>query len=673
MTQITLVENSTYSISADEKSGCISSFKLYGRELLDVGRPGAELHVNQLPLELRVARHTWTHIDDYPQCQAGPAVNEMHACRFLSHYTGWGIDVTRSIRAVGEARVNLCYTVQRTKVRTLYDVPGPGWGAIEAPLTIESVTAGVLNWRLFGEDTRMLQFASGSAGPAQHVGYSFGPVEQVKAECNTWFRRQYCGVLGFPGCIFSDARTGHWLAVMCSRPAIAYNLNHEAAGAGTAFDFLPVGELRMHASVVLPNITFRAGRTEESMRRFLAGHISAWIEEPASWFAKTTWYNMGCTAEAFASWADMRDAAVALTENGACSGLELIFPQRNLAFGGLSCNSIAPTEDLGSRADFERAVRDLKARGLRLLVWLPTAGMGMDRDADPDWFLRGTDGDTLPTWGLPHVPHILGINWHHPGFQAYYKRWLDYYVGKLGFDGVLLDCAGFSFPFDYTPRPFMRYASDPMLSQIVARELIRSHLDTLNPDAVMVLEGACLEAPGNVILMGCNTPSADGLGARDLLLKAREWGGKRIYVNSGIEADLAAGMPAIVPGGNDAEHGQGGANWRESYARAGQDPFNRLLTSMVSEKGTGAATSAGFGISVLGDIVVVPEPRIQGLPAAALVPPAPGRPDQQGIRVQLPGNPVALRSLLSERTLVPDDDGYFHFHERDIYQMRPAK
>lgn len=70
MSWITLVENRTHSMSADEKSGCRSSFKLYGRELLDVGRAGAELHVNQLPLELRVARHPWTPIDDHRQLLA---------------------------------------------------------------------------------------------------------------------------------------------------------------------------------------------------------------------------------------------------------------------------------------------------------------------------------------------------------------------------------------------------------------------------------------------------------------------------------------------------------------------------------------------------------------------------------------------------------------------------
>ena len=120
----------------------------------------------------------WTNLGGYPS--AGDPVNEMHASEFYSHYTGFGLDVTRSMRAIRPDLIALTYTVQRVKIRTLPECPGPGWGAIEAPLYIHALTAPCLPWKFFGEKTRMIALSSGSAGPRQHIGYenATGPAGQ---------------------------------------------------------------------------------------------------------------------------------------------------------------------------------------------------------------------------------------------------------------------------------------------------------------------------------------------------------------------------------------------------------------------------------------------------------------------------------------------------------------
>ncbi len=86
-------------------------------------------------------------------------------------------------------------------------------------------------------------------------------------------------------------------------------------------------------------------------------------------------------------------------------------------------------------------------------------------------------------------------------------------------DGLPFDCAGFAYPCDYAPRSFMRYPSDVLLGNIRFFDFVRRVVHDVNPRAVVVTEGGCLDAFTNAMWMGANVPSeADGLGQRDLLL-----------------------------------------------------------------------------------------------------------------------------------------------------------
>ncbi len=116
----------------------------------------------------------------------------------------------------------------------------------------------------------MIALTTASAGPRNHLGYENGPVAHVKAIVDTWYRRQYAGAMGLPGAVYYHPERGHWLAITCRRPQIAYQLNHAAAGEGIAFDFLPMGELAMHRTIQLPSVVFHCGRTRAEMEHFLA-------------------------------------------------------------------------------------------------------------------------------------------------------------------------------------------------------------------------------------------------------------------------------------------------------------------------------------------------------------------------------------------------------------------
>jgi len=670
----TILQTDAIRIAADTVTGSVASFQLYGEELLAPAVRSSDLALNGVPLDLRVAPHTWTNLGGYPS--AGDPVNEMHAAQFISHYTGYGLDVTRSVRAVQPNQVALTYTVQRTKIRTLPECPGAGWGALEAPLAVTSLTMPCWPWKFFGDKTRMIALNTGSNGPREHLGYENGPVAGVKAVVDTWFRRQYSGVLGLPGALFYEPERGHWLAITCRRPAIAYNLNHTAAADGVAFDFLPMGEMRLHQTVQLPQVLFHAGCNRESMEQFLADQLFRYYEEPADWVWRTTWCSLSAVPENFGSWQQVHQAALRVTERGGATGIFLMSHQRNLAFGGTSPNGVGPCEELGPRREFEKMVRDLKSRGIRLMTWWSTCGFNPQGDVDPDWFVRGVDGDWLPAWGLPHQPHIVYINPLHPGYQAFFAQQMQYYLGDLGMDAVHFDCAGFAYPYDFAPRSFMRYPSDLMLANVRFFDFVRETFQRIKPEAAVFTEGHGLDAFSNITSLMTNTPSEiDGLSPRTLLLALQQRAGKRLAVRSGCEADLGSGWVEIP-------EPDLGNSWGESakpadadhilkgYAQVGTDPFNILLTRIVSEHGCRVARHlpCGGGVSLLGRYLVVPQPRKDTIAAAALVPVPRGERCASGVRVTLPAEVRRLRNLITGQT-IESENGAFVFHDRGIFEL----
>ena len=665
-----LLQTPALTLGADETTGAISSFQLYGRELLGAG--GCELQINGRALDLKPTAPTWTNLAPYPGAITGDALNEMHGAHFITHYTGYAFDVTRALRAVRAGEVHLAYTLQRTKIRALYEAPGPGWGALEAPLWAESLTLPCWNWQLWGEQTQMIALNTGNSGPSCHLGYENGPLHEVRSTVNHFFRRQYGGDLGFPGAVFYDGQSENWLAISCRRPKLAYQLNYEAASNGVAFEFLPWCEIEMSQSIALPEIVLHCGQSRAEMREFLAQFLSTFYQEPPAWFGQTTWFELSLGREYFKSWQEAERAATHLVEGGGVSGLLMLPHARHLAFGGTSPLGAGPLHELGNRRDFETMVKSLKARGTRLLFWMSTCGMTPGGDADPDWFVRGRDGDRLCAWGLPHHPDIFYVNAGHPGYRAYVEKWLHYYLGELGFDGVLFDCAGFAYPPDFAPRGWMNYPSDTLLSSITFFDWARETISHINPDAVVVTEGACLDAFSNALLLNSNAPAKnDGLGQRDFLLSLRNHGGARFVLRSDFEGDVGAGMAMVQPHANFAASPDGAAMAPQQYAAVGADAYNVLLTRLVREHGTREARTLGGGVSLLGRLLFVPQPRRENRAPAALVPVARGAEDADGTRVRLPpefGGVRAVKSLLSGET-VERRDGAFTFVARGIYEI----
>ena len=481
-------------------------------------------------------------------------------------------------------------------------------------------------------------------------------------------------MLGFPGAIFYDAETEHWLAMTCRRPEIAYNLNHEAADEGIAFDFLPVGELGMSQTIQLPQMLIQVGRTREERDQFLADEFFRHYEEPADWSFHTTWSEISMTSENFRSWKDAHQAALAMVENNGVTGLSLLTHDRNLAFGGTSPNSNGPSEALGSRADFEAMIRDLKARGIRLAGWLSSCGLNPQGESDPDWFIRGIDRDWLTAWGLPHQPHIVYINPLHPGWLAYSERWLEYYLGELGFDAMLFDCAGFAYPWDFAPRTFQKYPSDVMLGHVKYFDFIRAAFKRINPEAVIFTEGHCVDSVTQITSLQFNEPAeVDGLNPRTLVFSLQGRAGQAVLralrIRGRSRQRLCHDQSRL--GGLWRDHDAGQAVPLERYRRVGADPFNVALTAFVREHGCREAVSlpCGSGVSLMKDHLFVPQPREEAVAPAALVPAPPGPKKASGLSVKLPAGTSTCTNVLNGEVVHPAADGSFVFFDRGIFKI----
>jgi hypothetical protein len=212
----------------------------------------------------------------------------------------------------------------------------------------------------------------------------------------------------------------------------------------------------------------------------------------------------------------------------------------------------------------------------------------------------------------------------------------------------------------------MRYPSDVLLGPIRFFDRIRAAVRRINPDAVVVTEGGCLDAFSNCLTLGGNAPSAaDGLGQRDLVLGLRRHGGARFFTRAESEGDLGAGMVYVES--NDTAP--------LKFARIGRDPFNIALTRLVREQGVREAVNlpCGGGVSLLDDLLVVPRPRHHSVAPAALVPAEPGAAKAEGIRVLLPAasRGLALENLVTGERRAPSADSSHVFHERGIWRVSP--
>lgn len=546
-----------FQVGCDPQSGSVTSVKLYGEELLAPAAVGPELLVNGQSLKTRLHQ---TADSKAPLEQQARLKGE----HFVDHFAGWGLVLSRSMGA----RTNLkhrCFGIQYVIRREPADMtdlpcPGPGGPVIEAPLHVDTFTLLNWNWNFWGDDTRMLFHSSHSSGPADeygHVGYEHDTPERCKAFMRNVWRRIYPGVMTIHGGVFYNAKTGHWLAITCRRPQVGYILNIESAGRGVAYDFTLHAPFGLGEALTMPEIKIYWGRTRDEMWQFMADYVTFYYRETPAWLFRTLW-GEGLAWNNQPTWTQQADHWEKRVASGEVTGISYSLVTNRPLLSGTTPTGYEPDPNHGTIDEFRTMCRRLTSKGVPLLIWMSHSGL-MYRggcDIDDDWFIRGIDGRVCASWGSADRPELVHINPGHPGYIAYTKKWIRFYMLECGAKGFFFDCLGWAFPPDFRPRPFMRYPGDTNRMAITFLEEIAACVKECDPEGVVFGEGTTFDAPVDLASVNFNPVRAvDGMGPRDFLLALNQYSQKRVVLDQGARFSVAAGMVAALAGpGSEAKN-----------------------------------------------------------------------------------------------------------------------
>ena len=626
-------------VSTAHDSPRITSVKLFDQELLDTTAPcQSELWVNGQPLALR------PHVDPH---DTDRKLLHLKGERFTNFFSGWALVVARRMGH----RTNLkhpCFGIETVVRREQCDqtcpCPGPGGPVTEAPLWAETFSILNWNWKFWGDDTRMIFPTIHGGGPADefgHVGYDHDTPEVCKNFMQNIRRRIYPGSMVIHGGLFYNVKTANWIAITCRRPNLGYNLNINDAGRGISYDFTLHAMIPLGETLPLPEIKIYYGKTREQMMTWLADYTTNYYEEPPEWVFKTVfggalaWNNQP-------TWSQQADHWEKQLDDELYSGIDYCLVTSRPIQSGTTPYSYEPDPNHGSIQEFKKLSRRMADRKVPLLIWMSHSGL-MYRgspDIDDDWFIRGIDGRISAAWGSVDNPDLAHVNPGHPGYIEYTKKWIRFYIGECGCKGIFLDCLAWAFPTDYTPRKFMRYPGDTNRMAIKFIDEIYACIKECDPEAILLGEGATLEAPCNVVALHTNPQRAiDGFGPRDFMLQLNSFSSKRIVIDQG---------PWLFPASGYCH----ADNRREGAAQ------NRQMVQLLRERGAPKAfTHLPGDLSVLDDLLFVPVPETK----------------EKKMSFKLPASLKSIRVLTETTSQVAHkraDDHKFHDVPPGVYRMQ---
>ena len=561
-----------FELFCDERTGMLKSVKLYGEELLDVARPcDAELLVNGAALKTRLhpAAGETRPLENWTR-QKGE--------RFVDHFAGWGLVISRSMGARDYSThpsFGIQYHVRREQAAmTDLPCPGPGGPVIEAPLHVDSFTVPNWNWSFWGDETRMIFPSAHSLGPVDesgHCGHEHDTPENCKTFLRNVWRRIYPGVMVLHGGMFYNAKSGHWLSITCRRPHLGYILNTESAGRGVSYDFTLHAPFNLGDSLYLPEIIFHFGKNRESMEKFLANYATFHAKQPPAWVGQTA-FRLGLAWDNQPSWGEQADQWERELDAGLFSGIHINLVTDRPIYCGTTPKGYHPDPNHGTKEEFIAMCQRMAHRDVPIVIWMSHSGL-MHRggpDMDDDWFIRGIDGRVCAAWGSEDDPSIAHINLGHPGYLEYIKKWIRFYIKECGCKGIFLDCLGWAFPPDFTPRAFMRYPGDTNRMAVGFVEAVHACIKECDPDAILLGEGWSSDFPVEIFSVVSNPIRAiDGQGPRDYLLGLSGISSRRLYTYDENAFNLAGGYCTTS---NKPEH----------------EGLNKFYTAFLRQPGCGA-------------------------------------------------------------------------------------
>jgi len=540
-----------FEVVCNDKTGMVSSVKLYGKELLDPKTPcAAELKVNGVPLKTRL----YPQGGNPPQLSADARLKGEH---FVDHFTGWGLVVARTMGLRNYMKhpcFGVHYKIRREQAdATDLPCPGPGGPVVEAPLFVDTFSLMNWNWKFWGDDTRMIFPSAHSSGPfdeAGHAGYEHDTPEQCKKFMQNVWRRIYPGVMVIHGGMFYNAKTGHWLAITCRRPQVGYILNIEDAGRGVAYDFTLHAPFKLGDALTMPEIRIYYGQTRETMMQFMADYTTFYYQETPEWVTKTLW-GEGLAWNNQPTWTQQADYFEKRLKTGELTGIGYCLITNRPIASGTTPTGYEPDPNHGTIEEFKAMCRRITDKGVPLLIWMSHSGLmyGGGRDIDDDWVIRGIDGRWCAAWGNADHPDLVHPNPGHPGYIEYTKKWIRFYMKECGVKGFFFDCLGWAFPADFTPRSFMRYPGDTNRMVIKFMEEVHACVKECDPDGIFFGEGTTFDAPCDLVSVNFNPVRAiDGMGPRDFLLSLNAWSSKRIVLDQGARFSAACGFTTNLDG-----------------------------------------------------------------------------------------------------------------------------
>ena len=610
---ITVAESSDLKIICNRETGGVVQILLFGRQMLEPHDSSeTEIAINHLPLKVRsewaeTRRRLGEKAKDIPDDLAAGEPGMMFGERFVNQYCGWGLEVTRHVGIAPHLRqFTLNYHVHRGRTLPACPIPGPGGPAVEAPMHVDTIAVPRWRWKLWGCDTRMIHISLHSSGPDGqfgHIGYNRGPVEEVKHYMGNVWRRQYPGVMAIHGAVYYDEKSGDWLAFTCRKPQVGYCLDLDHAGYGLSYSFTLHDEFRLDQSLLLPEITFYYGRTRDEMEQFIRDYTTKHWHPVPEWNSHTAWFGQNLWSP-YRDWRHYWASAEKVIDGGAANGLGpyQMIHNWSRAMRGASPLGYEPDPAMGPREEFEQGALRMKQRGVPMGMWMSHSGLAPGRDVDEDWFVRGIDGNWTASWGSQRTPALVLINPGHPGYIAYTKKWLKYYV-ELGYRWFFFDCGGWAMPPDFRPRGFMRFPGDTGLMSVRFYEEIVPYAESLDPGVIISGEGFSSDFPIHVFSINHNpVHSPDGLGPRDYLLSLNRLPGKRIVVDQAGRMVPASGVCVL---GGEGEWPRElsfdeGFDWF-----AGNEMF-KAITAFVAEHGIYGGEQLRGDISIIEDRIFFP-------------------------------------------------------------------
>lgn len=628
-----------------KETGKINSVKLYGKELLNESKNGqTDLIVNGLPLKTR------------PYTGSTPEYgSRLKGEHFINHYSGWGLVVNRQIGERSNAKfpcTGINYRIRR-ELADMDDlpIPGPGGPVNEAPLHVDSF--GILNWdwKFWGDKTRMIFPSSHTQGPSDefaHIGYDHDTPDNCKRYMQNIVRRLYPGTMIVHGGLFYNCETEEWIALTCRRAHVGYKLNIEDAGEAVGYDFLLQAPFDIGDHLRLPEIKIYYGKTNQEMMEWLGWYTTFYYQECPEWVYKTNWHN-GLAWNNKPSWTEQADFWEEELDKGLYNGIKYSLVTNRPAASGTTPIGYEPDPNHGTQEEFKAMCHRLRDRGVPLLIWMSHAGLCPGaHDIDDDWFIRGINGAWTAGWGSAEGGLVM-CNPGHPGYIEYTKKWIHFYIVECGCKGIFFDCLGWYFPPDFKKRDFMRYPADSNVMTIRFQTEIYNYIKECDPEAIMLGEGASLDAPVNIFSINGNpVRGIDGMGPRDFLLNLNQHAPKKMVIDQGGKNFPASGVCYTNRSEMSDEHSQ-------------------FLTKLMEEKGgRDAFTHLPGDLSIIDNLLFFP---LQDEPP----PNTDFFPPRDFFQLPAPWDGVVrLKGKFTGTVIEKEADGFFRNAIADVYEMEQS-